>query len=51
MHTIRQWSLIEEPVRLAMELPLSKEELLLLDRQEKKIRIVIEELKTIQDKH
>lgn len=38
-------------MRLAIELPLSKEEILRLQRQEKQIKIIIEELKAIQLNH
>jgi predicted DNA binding CopG/RHH family protein len=50
-HQIMEWGTIEESVRLAMELPLSKEELHNLERQEKQIKIVAEEIKAIQQNH
>lgn len=50
-HQIMEWSTIEESVRLAMELPLSKEELHNLERQEKQMKIISEEIKAIQQNH
>lgn len=51
LHRVVPWSLVEESVRLAIDLPLSKEELLHLEKQEKQVRIVIEELKSIHSNH
>jgi hypothetical protein len=42
---------MEEEVRQLIELPLSKEELILLEKQEKQLKIIQEELKTIQANH
>lgn len=50
-HRRALWSGIEQDIIQMTELNLSKEELLLLEKQEKQLKIVIEELKTIQDGH
>lgn len=50
-HKTLLWSAIEEEVRQAIELPLTKEELMLMEKQEKQLKIAIEELKTIQANH
>lgn len=50
-HRRALWSGIERDIIQMTELTLSKEELLLLEKQEKQLKIVIEELKTIQDGH
>jgi uncharacterized protein (AIM24 family) len=42
---------MEEEVRQLIELPLSKEELILLEKQEKQLKIIQEELKTVQANH
>jgi hypothetical protein len=45
------WTTIEEPVRFMIELPLSRKELLHLEKQEKEIRIMVEELKALQSEN
>jgi hypothetical protein len=50
-HKTAEWSRMEEEVRQLIELPLSKEELMLLEKQEKQLKIIQEELKTIQANH
>lgn len=43
--------MIEEPIRRASELPLEKEDIESLERQDKQLQIVIEELKALQQNH
>lgn len=45
IHQTKFWSDIAEPVRLALELPLSKEELHRLESQQKQLKIIADELK------
>jgi hypothetical protein len=40
-HMINPWSRIAEPVRLALELPLEKEDVQLLEKQDKQLQILI----------
>jgi hypothetical protein len=44
MHKTMEWTDIEESVRLIMELPLSSDEQMLLEKQEKSLKIIIDEL-------
>lgn len=50
-HNAALWSSIEESVRQAMEITLSKEELTQLEKQEKLLKIIAEEIKVIMDNH
>jgi hypothetical protein len=50
-HKTAEWSRMEEEVRQLIELPLSKEELISLEKQEKQLKIIQEELKTVQANH
>lgn len=47
----KPWDMIEESVRLALELPLEKEDVYTLEQQDKQIQIIIAELKTLQQSH
>jgi hypothetical protein len=47
-HKTAEWSRMEEEVRQLIELPLSKEELISLEKQEKQLKIIQEELKTFR---
>lgn len=40
-HKTEEWSKMEEDIRRMIELPLSKEELLLLEKQEKQFNILV----------
>lgn len=42
---------MEERIRVIIELPLNKEQLIQLGKQKKQIRIVAEDLKTIEANH
>lgn len=50
-HRTAEWSYISGDVRRAVELPLAKEELLSLEKQEKQIKIIADELRTIAATH
>lgn len=50
-HRTALWSNMEGKVQKMIDLPLSKEELQLLEKQEKQLKIIIEQLKTISDNH
>lgn len=42
---------MEQDIERMVDLPLSKEELLLLERQDKQLNVIIEEIKTIKANH
>jgi hypothetical protein len=50
-HRTAEWSIMEEKVRQLIELPLSKEELILLEKQEKQLKIIEEDFKIIKADH